>query len=128
MSVRGLTLIGDLTLAGFSFKDLPATLDHSAAQEARDAPLDGNIGIRVLGRFHLIVDYPHGRVLFAPPVDRTTPFAINRAGLSLQPTQMGAKVLYVAPGSPAAAVGFSVGDVISDVRHAGRRSRRRDKN
>ena len=61
MSVRGLTLIGDLTLAGSSFNGLPATLDHGAAQGAGQTSLDGNVGIAVLNRFHLIVDFPHER-------------------------------------------------------------------
>ena len=121
MSVRGLTLIGDLMLAGSSFSGLPATLDHGAAQGAGQTSLDGNVGIAVLNRFHLIVDFPHERVLFAPPVDPAAPFANNRAGLALKPLQAGSEVLYVAPGSPAAAVGFVKGDVISDVHHAGGR-------
>ena len=53
----------------------------------------------MLDRFHLTVDYPHDRVLFAPPVDTAAPFAVNRAGLALQPMQAGAKVLSVASDS-----------------------------
>jgi hypothetical protein len=113
MSVQQVTLLRTITLGGAAFKGLPSRLeDRQSSQDARSGDLDGNIGMGVLSRFHLVVDFPHHRVLFAPPVDVSTPFRVNHGGLTLQPGPTGSKVLYVAPKSPAAIAGVNVGDVI----------------
>lgn len=113
MSVQKLAMLRTITLGGATFRVIPSRLeDRESSQDARSGDLDGNIGMGVLSRFHLIVDFPHHRVLFAPPVDVDTPFRVNHAGLTLQPGSTGSKVLYVAPKSPAAIAGISVGNVI----------------
>jgi hypothetical protein len=113
MSVQKVTMIRTIALGGAKFKDVPSRLeDRQSSLSARSGDLDGNIGIGVLSRFHLVVDFPHHRVLFMPPVDVDTPFRVNHGGLTLQPGSTGAKVLYVAPKSPAAVAGIHVGDVI----------------
>jgi hypothetical protein len=113
MSVQKVTMIRAVDLGGTTFRQLPARLeDRQPPLDARSGLLDGNIGMGVLNRFHLIVDFPHHRVLFAPPVDAAAPFRVNRAGLTLQPGLRGSKVLHVAPDSPAAIAGVTVGSVI----------------
>jgi len=113
MSVQKVTMLRTIALGGATFKELPSRLeDRQSSLAARSGDLDGNIGMGVLSRFHLVVDFPHRRVLFAPPVDVNTPFRVNHAGLTLRPGSTGSKVLYVAPESPAAIAGVNVGDVI----------------
>lgn len=113
VSVQTVTMIRNLALGGVTFDDLPTRLeDRQSSLDARTGLLDGNIGMGVLGRFHLIVDFPHHQVLFAPPIDASTPFRVNHSGLTLQPGPAGSKVLHVAPGSPVATAGIIVGDVI----------------
>ena len=113
MSVQKVTMLRTIALGGATFNEVPSRLeDRQSSMDARFGSLDGNIGMRVLSRFHLVVDFPHHRVLFAPPVDVDTPFRVNHAGLTLQPGPRGSKVLYVAPKSPAAIAGINVGDVI----------------
>ena len=113
MSVQKVTMLRNIVLGGETFKEVPSRLeDRQSSLAARSGELDGNIGMGVLGRFHLVVDFAHHRVLFAPPVDVDTSFRVNHAGLTLQPGSTGSKVLYVAPTSPAAIAGINVGDVI----------------
>ena len=113
MSVQKVTMLRTIALGGATFNDLPARLeDRQSSLDARAGLLDGNIGMGVLSRFHLVVDFPQHRVLFAPPIDGKTPFRVNHGGLTLQPGPQGAKVLYVAPGSPADIAGLKAGDII----------------
>ena len=113
MSVQRVTMLRTIALGSATFKELPSRLeDRQSSLDARSGLLDGNIGMGVLSRFHLVVDFPHHRVLFAPPIDVNTPFRVNHGGLTLQPGATGSKVLYVAPGSPAATAGLNVGNVI----------------
>jgi membrane-associated protease RseP (regulator of RpoE activity) len=102
-------------LAGGVDPLLPVALEGRQSVAARSGRVDGNVGMPILSRFHLIVDFPDGRVLFAPPVDVDTAFDVNHTGLTLQPGDHGVKVLYVAPNSPAAAAGLKVNDVIVSV-------------
>ena len=108
MSVAKLIDIKDLEVGGARFSQIPTIL----WSDQKAGPADGNIGLPILRRFHLMVDLPHGRVLFAPPVDATTPFDANHTGLTLAPGPAGEKVLYVAPDSPAQAAGLKAGDLI----------------
>jgi hypothetical protein len=113
MSVEKLAMVAELTLGGVAFQALPAALESAGSSEdARSGQLDGNLGMAVLSRFHLIIDFPHARVLLAPPFDTVTPFEVNHAGLTLQPGAAGSKVLHVAPASPAEAAGLRPQDVI----------------
>ena len=113
MSVQKVTMLRTIAQGGATFKELPSRLeDGQSSLDARSGDLDGNIGMSVLSRFHLVVDFPHHRVLFAPPVDVNTPFHVNHSGLTLQPGSTGSKVLYVAPDSPAAIAGLKAGNII----------------
>lgn len=107
-----IAMVRSVVLGGSGFSAIPATFQDGQSASARAGRLDGNIGMPLLSRFHLIVDFPHNRVLFAPPVDTETPFLINRTGLTLQPVPAGVKVLYVAPQSPASKAGMEPEDVI----------------
>ena len=113
MSVQKIAMIGTVDLGGARFAHVPSRLEDSpSSKDAASGLLDGNIGMGVLNRFHLIIDFPHQKVLFAPPVDKVTPFHVNHSGLTLQPGIAGSKVLHVAAGSPADLAGLAVGDII----------------
>lgn len=112
MSEMEIVRLETVGLGGVVLLDAPARLSSGdTAADDRDLPLDGNLGMGVLSRFHLTVDFPHDRVLFAQPVDQG-PFRINRAGLTLRPDAAGPMVLHVARGSPTARAGLKGGDVI----------------
>jgi predicted metalloprotease with PDZ domain len=74
----------------------------------------GDLGLPVLARFRLILDYSHNRAYALPYADAArAPFAKDRLGLSLDKEDAGFAVGFVAPDSPAQAAGFKVGDKIT---------------
>ena len=115
VNIDKLARIGRVIVAGVTFRDVPATLNGRQTEAARSEAVDGNIGLPLLSRSRLIVDFPHDRLLFVPPADTRTPFEIDRTGLSMQPIAAGWQVLYVAPATPAARAGVREGDIIARV-------------
>lgn len=107
-------MVRELKLGGATFHAVPATLagEHAAASKSERSL--GNVGLPVLARFRLIVDFPRDRVLFAAP-DAATPFRVDHSGFSAQPAAGGLRVAYVAKGGPAEALGLKAGDVITAV-------------
>lgn len=115
MREQQVTRVRLLNLAGFEFRDVPTTLTPpglSAVDSRRSA---GNLGLPVLTRFHLIIDYPRDRLLLSPSADLGAPFAHDRSGLVTLRDGDVLKVAYVVPGSAAANVGWQVGDTITAV-------------
>lgn len=108
MHVYKLADLKAIDVGGTEFTDIPAILEG----KNKDVAADGNIGLPLLRRFRLLIDLPHSRVLFASPVDTKTPFDTNHSGLTLAPDPAGAKVLYVAPGSPGETAGLKADDII----------------
>lgn len=116
MSEQHITMVNEMNIGGATLNDLPARLENrQSSQDAASDLLDGNVGMGVLSRFHLIIDFPHQQVGFAPPIDTVTPFRVNHSGLTVQPTGPGSTVLHVATGSPAALAGVVAGNVIERV-------------
>jgi len=73
----------------------------------------GNLGIEILNRFHLILDYPHQRILLSPRPGLDKPFEYNMAGLSLEQQIDGAYLVRdLLPGSPGKKAGIGKGDRI----------------
>ncbi len=76
----------------------------------------GNIGIGVVKRFVMTLDYAHGALYFAPqpaPVDDLD--AYDRMGMAIVPDPAGFKVYALTPGGPAEGAGIRQGDVITAV-------------
>ena len=116
MSIQKVAMIQTVELGGATFLHVPSRLEDSqSSKDAASGLLDGNIGMGVLNRFHLFIDFSHHRVLLAPPFETAKPFRVNHGGMTLQPGDTGSKVLHVAPGSPAALAGLAVGDIIVSV-------------
>lgn len=100
------------TLGNYTFPIVPVRLEGMQQASARSGRLDGNIGLPALSRFHLLVDFPHSRVLLEPPADTASPFRMDHTGLTLSSVELGLEVLYVAPSSPASRTSLKTGDVI----------------
>lgn len=98
-----------ITAGEVGFTAVPTVLEGKTENVA----FDGYIGLPILRRFHLLVDLPHNRVLFDQPVDRTKAFDTNHTGLTLAPDPEGAKVLYVALGSPADIAALKAKDLVT---------------
>ncbi|MFC3460819.1 hypothetical protein [Massilia haematophila] len=118
MHSEGLTRLREVRIGGKAFGGVPSPLKGVRTEHERAGTLDGNVGMPLLGRFHLIVNFPHQEVLFGTPVDTTTPFESNTTGLALQRTEGDAKVLHVATASPAEKLGLKPGDVITHLKDA----------
>jgi membrane-associated protease RseP (regulator of RpoE activity) len=74
----------------------------------------GDLGLPILARFRLILDYSHGRLYALPYADAVqAPLPKDRLGLFLNREAAGFAVEFVAPNSPAQAAGFKVGDKIA---------------
>jgi len=75
--------------------------------------VDGNLGIRVLERFHAFIDEPGGRLILEPNERFGAAFTANTTGLVLRPWPPGAETAEIADvwdGSPAARLGIAPGD------------------
>lgn len=76
----------------------------------------GNIGIDVVKRFAMTLDYVHGRLYLAP---RQGPVAgidaYDRCGMALVPNAAGFEVYAVTPRGPAEGAGLAKGDIVTAV-------------
>lgn len=105
-----------LSVGGFSFEDVPTGLINADVAAADSVRVQANIGLPVFRRFRLAIDFPHERLFVAPePNIFDRPFEKDRAGLRIEPVETGGIVRFVAPGSPAAAQGWQIGDHIAEV-------------
>lgn len=108
------TTIRRVRFAGVTFTDVPASIPPTGASAVDTALAQGNIGMPILSRFHLITDFPHQRVWVVPYADTATaPFSKDRLGVSLNKDGKAFVVEYVSPGGPAEAAGLKAGDRIA---------------
>jgi PDZ domain len=101
--------------AGVTFANMPAAFIPASAAGTSNA-ISGDIGLPVLARFRLIIDYPHDRLYALPYAGAMqAPLAKDRLGLTLHKDDAGFAVQFVAPNSPAQAAGFKVGDKVTRI-------------
>lgn len=106
----------DIRFAGVDFTHVPAVFPSNAVRGSDSPLISGNIGLALLSRFHLIVDYPHQRMYAAPYAGmEKAPFDKDRLGLYLSRQGAGVVVDFVAPGSPAQAAGFKAGEQVGAI-------------
>lgn len=82
---------------------------------AQGETIHGNIGQRILRRFHVIFDAPGGRLILEPGPTFDEPFVFDTTGLALAPWSPGSdgvEIVEVIPGSPAAEAGIRAGAVL----------------
>jgi hypothetical protein len=102
--------------AGVTFSDMPAAFIPASVAGTTSNVIAGDLGLPVLTRFRLIIDYPHDRLYAIPYADATrTPLAKDRLGLTLDKDESDFAVQFVAPNSPAQAAGFKVGEKIAKI-------------
>lgn len=101
-----------VSFAGVDFVSVPTEFTPDLQSGANSNLVVGNIGLPMLSRFRLIIDYSHDR-LYATPGDTSTPFRKDRVGLALSKKDSGFTVDFVSPGGPAEKAGFKTGDRIA---------------
>ena len=100
--------------AGTELSSMPAAFIPASLIPGLPNSISGDIGLPVLARFHLIIDYAHDRLYAIPyPQILRKPFPKDRLGLTLNKQDSGFIVRFVAPHSPAESAGFKVGDRIT---------------
>ena len=113
-----------LRLGPFEFRDVITsftTRQTGTTCSAEGLPAEGNLGVEVLSRFRVVVDYPHQRLLLSPNARYARPFEYNMAGLSLEQQQDGSYLVRsVLADSPGTDSGIRRGDRIVGI--AGRDS------
>jgi hypothetical protein len=98
--------------AGVTFHDVPTefTAPNIEIDSDREA---GNVGMPLLGRFRMMIDFQNNRMFVIPIADRIAkPFERDRAGLRAVQDADRLVVRHVSIGSPAAAAGWKEGDTI----------------
>ncbi|HXA40088.1 MAG TPA: aspartyl protease family protein [Phenylobacterium sp.] len=98
-------------LGGLAFDGVPTVVTPGLTSR-----VPANVGLQLLSRFRLTIDFGGDRIWMTPYPDATSrPFRKNRTGLSLTPQGPGAALVvdHVAAGSPAALGGWKVGELIT---------------
>ena len=114
--VEPVAMLRRVQFAGFTFTNMPAAFIPASQTGTASAVIAGDIGLPVLSRFRLVVDYAHGRV-YAVPYGNVTqsPLPKDRLGAFVIKQDNGFVVKFVAPDSPAQASGFKTGDTIAAI-------------
>ncbi|GHG76214.1 retropepsin-like aspartic protease [Comamonas sp. JC664] len=107
------TTLKHVEFAGITLKDVPTVFDAAGKSVSASDRLLGNLGLGVLARFRMITDYAADTLMLVPDVRAMRqPFSKDRSGLIAPPSDGTFVVKLVAPGSPAAAAGWKVGEEI----------------
>ncbi|MGZ3375792.1 MAG: aspartyl protease family protein, partial [Phenylobacterium sp.] len=110
LSVHDMIVLKSLQLGPLTLKDVPALLSRSATE----LPSKGlNIGMPVLSRFRMFVDFGHDALMLVPNAAALAqPFQKDRAGLGAAFAGDHLNVVFVSPGGPADLAGWKAGDRI----------------
>ena len=105
--------LGRVEFAGVELGEMPAAFIPSSLTGGVSKLISGDIGLPILARFRLIIDYSHDRLYAMPYAEAArTPFPKDRLGLTLNKQDAGFAVRFVAPNSPAQTAGFKIGDEV----------------
>jgi hypothetical protein len=110
VSARPVATVPSLRFAGYAFENVPVTIGPASPGISG---ADGVIGVDVLRRFNLVIDYGLNRMWLTPNGNLDGPFRKNRIGLFTTRDEGGRRVTLVAQESPAQAAGFMLGDRIA---------------
>jgi hypothetical protein len=104
--------VDHLSLAGVDFSHAPIAVIPDS--QLPPASITGGVGLPLLSRFHLIIDYPHNRLYAIPNAEAAkAPIVRDRIGLVLGKKGDDFLAAFVAPGSPAWTAGLRKGDQIA---------------
>lgn len=107
--VAKVATVRTLALGGVVFRDVPIQV------APRSIGFDANLGLPVLKRFRLWLDFGGRRMWLAPGADVTAAFLKDRTGLSGRIDGAVLRITHVAKGGPAERVGWRAGDVVTAI-------------
>lgn len=109
-TIAQITTARTVTLGGEPFDRVPVMIPP------RSVGVDANLGLPILQRFHLYLDFGGQRLWLGPPNDaRMEPFQKDYTGLEVTISGETLRVNHVAKASPAEQGGWRVGDVITAI-------------
>lgn len=103
--------VPSLTVGGVAFENVPVDVSPETGRDG-----EFGIGMDIVKRFNLVLDFPRNRIWMTPNGNRSAPFRRNRVGIEVYSATWPAPVLVVASGSPADRAGFKPGEIIADVK------------
>ncbi|HLI65092.1 MAG TPA: aspartyl protease family protein [Caulobacteraceae bacterium] len=109
------TTLRSVEFAGVTLEGLPASFPQTWPAATHSDQVSGRLGVGVLNRFRVTVDWPHDLLYLTPNPGAAAPFAKDRLGLALAPMGRDVIITVVEPNSPAAAAGLKVGDKIVSI-------------
>jgi hypothetical protein len=102
--------------AGVTFTDVPAVFTPPNSSGVNSNLTLGNVGLPIIDRFRVLVDFSHDRAWLTPEPDLIAQaFAKDRLGLTVDPKDGGFVAVFVSPGSPADKAGLKVGQRIETI-------------
>ena len=111
--------LSEVDIGRFKLKNVLASFPVESLKPAADEQhRDGNLGIGILKRFNLIIDYPDSAVYLKPAVNFDDPFEHDMSGLEYYAGGDDFQhviISRVEPGSPADAIGLEPGDEIMEI-------------
>lgn len=111
-----MSTIKRLSFATVDFTDVPTVFPSPSNVGLNNNLTVGNVGLPIIDRFHIIVDFSHDRAWLTPEPGRiAAPFVRDRLGMSIVPHDTDMAVEFVSPGGPAEAMGFKIGDRITQI-------------
>jgi hypothetical protein len=113
--INRVATLKSVRFAGIMFHDVPTefTAPNVEINSDREA---GNIGMPLLKRFRMMIDFQNNRMFVIPLAGRIdAPFERDRAGLRAVQDADRLVVRYVSVGSPAQAAGWKEGDSIAAI-------------
>jgi predicted aspartyl protease len=108
---RPITSLETIEFAGRAFSNVPVTL----SAQPIGSNIDAVVGMQVLSRFNLVLDFSRWRMWMKPNASFGKPFRRDRVGLSTR-NEEGGRVVLVASGSPADKAGFRIGEIVTEMR------------
>jgi len=108
--LESITTLRRIAIAGVILKDTPVELPPVWMIGDR---IDGMLGLTILQRFRVILDFSHDRLWLVPSRDEIyAPFWRERLGISTADGGGNIRITRIYPHSPAALAGLRPGDVI----------------
>jgi hypothetical protein len=107
--------VNEIDIGRFKIKNVITSFPIDSDETARTERRDGNLGIRILKRFTLIIDYPDSALYLKPGPDVNAPFEHDMSGLEYYRAgddYSHVIISRVEPGSPADEIGLEGGDEI----------------
>ncbi len=110
--------IGSVTsvqLGDFAFGEMPIDLSNSTSGVMASKEYTGILGVKIIQRFHIILDYKNQKIYLAPNKRYADKFEFPRSGISLEKEADKIKVSNVVKASEAYEKGIREGDQLLEI-------------